>query len=107
MLCIIPTLMVLLFFFSSRIPQTGNLQTGHYQFVENQKQNQDNTGCFGIKNLPKRLEYLFAETSCFSTIPLAYSSLLIFFSKRSACNFGPSGEPRMISSYFFGVLITG
>ena len=25
----------------------------------------------------------------------------------SACDFGPSGEPRMISSSFFGVLIPG
>ena len=59
MLCIIPTLMVLSFFFNSRI-----LQTGPNEFVENQEQNQDNTGRFGIKNLPKRPEF-FAETSCF------------------------------------------
>ena len=44
MLSIIPTLMVLSFFFNSRIPRTGILQTGSNQFVENQKQNQDNTG---------------------------------------------------------------
>ena len=56
MLCIIPTLMVLSFFFNSRVLQTGILQTGPNQFVENQKQNQDNTGRFGMKNLPKRLE---------------------------------------------------
>ena len=53
MLSIIPTLMVLSFFFNSRI-----LQTGPNQFVENQKQNQDNTGRFGMKNLPKRLVFL-------------------------------------------------
>ena len=35
-LCIIPTLLVLLFF-NSRILQTGILQTGPNQFVENQK----------------------------------------------------------------------
>ena len=69
MLCIIPTLMVLSFFFNSRFLQTGILQTGPNQFVENQKQNQDNTGRFSMKNLPKRLENFFcrnffAETSC-------------------------------------------
>ena len=64
MLCIIPILMVLSFFFNSRILQTGILQTGPNQFVENQKQNQDNTGRFGMQNLPKRLEFFFAETSC-------------------------------------------
>ena len=57
MLSIIPTLV-----FNSRILQTGILQTG------TQKQNQDNTGRFGMKNLPKRLEFfcrnVFAETSC-------------------------------------------
>ena len=37
MLCIIPTLMVLSFSFNSRILQTGILQTGPNQFVENQK----------------------------------------------------------------------
>ena len=57
MLSIIPTLMVLSFFFNSRILLTGILQTGPNQFVENQKQNQDNTGRFGMKNLPKRLEF--------------------------------------------------
>ena len=50
MLCIIPTLKVLSFFFNSRILQTGILQTGPNQFVENEKQNQDNTGRFGMKN---------------------------------------------------------
>ena len=55
--------MVVSFFFNSRIPQTGILQTGPNQFVENQKQNQDNTGRFGMKILPKRLEFFFAETS--------------------------------------------
>ena len=44
MLSIIPTLLVLSFFLNSRILQTGILQTGPNQFVENQKQNQDNTG---------------------------------------------------------------
>ena len=44
MLSIIPTLMVLSFFFNSRILQTGILQTRPNQFVENQIQNQDNTG---------------------------------------------------------------
>ena len=67
MLCIIPILMVLSFpfnfFFISRSLQTGILQTGPNQFVENQKQNQDNTRRFGRKNLPKRLEVFFAETS--------------------------------------------
>ena len=38
MLCIIPTLVVLSFFFNCRILQTGILQTGPNQFVENQKQ---------------------------------------------------------------------
>ena len=55
MLCIIPILMVLSFFFSSRILQTGILQTGLNQLVENQKQNQISTGRFGMKNLPKLL----------------------------------------------------
>ena len=68
MLCINPTLMVLSFFFNSRILQTGILQTGRNQFVENQKQSQDNTGRFGMKNLQKRLELfcqnVFAEASC-------------------------------------------
>ena len=35
--------MVLSFFFNSRILQTGILQTRPNRFVENQKQNQDNT----------------------------------------------------------------
>ena len=35
-LCIFPTLLVLLFFFNSRILQAGILQTGPHQFVENQ-----------------------------------------------------------------------
>ena len=60
-LCIIPTLMVLSFFFNSRILQTGILQTRPNQFVENQKQNQDNTGRFGMKNLPKRLEFFLPK----------------------------------------------
>ena len=68
MLSIIPTLMVLSFLFNSRILQTGVLQTGPDQFVENQKQNQDNTGRFGMKLLPNGLEFfcrnVFAETSC-------------------------------------------
>ena len=62
MLSILPTLMVLSFFFNSRILQPRILQTGPNQFVENQKQNQDNTGRFGMKNLPKRLNFL-GETS--------------------------------------------
>ena len=41
----------------------GFLQTGPNQFVENQKQIQNNTGRFGMKNLPKRLKLFFAETS--------------------------------------------
>ena len=64
MLCIIPTIMVLSFFFNSRILQTGILQTGPNQFVENQKQNQDNTGRFGMKNLPKRLEFFLPKRLC-------------------------------------------
>ena len=56
-LSIIPKLMVLSFFFNSRILQTGILQTGPNQFVENQKQIQDNKGLFGRKNLPERLEF--------------------------------------------------
>ena len=65
MLCIIPILRVLSFFFDSRILQTSILQTGPNQFVENQKQNQDNTGrhekfaetsrFFAETSLPKRL----------------------------------------------------
>ena len=59
-------------FFNSRILQSGILQTGPNQFVENKKnkiiRDQDNTGRFGIKKLPKRLEFflcrnVFAETS--------------------------------------------
>ena len=61
MLCIIPTLLVLSFFFNSRILQIGNLQTGPNQFVENQKQNQDNTGRFDMKSLPKRLEFFLPK----------------------------------------------
>ena len=63
MLCINPTLMVLSFFFNSRILQTGILQTGPNQFVEKTRKNQDNTRRFGMKNLPKRLEIFFVETS--------------------------------------------
>ena len=37
--------------------------------------------------------------------PIIVSSSLIFFSNKSACDFRPSGELRMISSSFFGVLI--
>ena len=48
----------------SRILQTGILQIGPNQFVENQKQNQYITGRFSMKNLPKRHEIFFAETSC-------------------------------------------
>ena len=44
-------------------PKKGILQTGPNQFLENQKQNEDNTGRFGIKKLPKRLEIFFAEIS--------------------------------------------
>ena len=43
--------------------------------------------------------------SSFSTTPLTFSSSLIFFGNKSARDFGPSGEPRMISSSYFGVLI--
>ena len=46
---------------NSRILQPGILQTGPNQFVENQKQNQDNTGRFGMKNLPKRLEFFLPK----------------------------------------------
>ena len=85
MLCIIPTLMVLSFFFNSRILQTGILSwfcfwfstTGPNQFVENQKQNQDNTGRFGTKNLPQRLRrnVLFPKTIS----PFVNDSLSPFF----------------------------
>ena len=58
MLCIIPTLLVLSFFFNSRILQTGILQTEHNQFVGNQKQKKDKTiSIFFCRNV-------FAETSC-------------------------------------------
>ena len=63
MLCIIPALKVLSFFFNSRILQTGILQTEPNQFVENQKQNQDNTGRFGMK-ICRNVSSFFAETSC-------------------------------------------
>ena len=47
-------------------------------------------------------------TSNFYFIPLFHSRSIIFFSnQKSACDFGPSGEARMISSSFFGVLIPG
>ena len=65
MLSIIPTLMVLSFFFNSRILQPGILQTGPNQFVENQKQNHDNTGRFSMKKLPKRLETFFCQNVLF------------------------------------------
>ena len=61
MLCIIPTLLVLSFFFNSRFLQTVILQTGPNQFEENQKQNQDNTGRFSMKNLTKRLEFFLPK----------------------------------------------
>ena len=48
----------------SRILQTGILQTGTNQFVESQKQNQDNTGRFSMKNLPKRLEFFLSKRVC-------------------------------------------
>ena len=64
MLSIIPTLMVLPFFFNSRFLQTGILQTGPNQFGENQKQNQDKTGRFDMKNLPKRLELFLTKRLC-------------------------------------------
>ena len=61
--------MVLSFFFNSRILQTGILQPGPNQFVENQKQNKDNTGdvpawkiCWNVSSLFCR--NVFAETSC-------------------------------------------
>ena len=43
----------------------------------------------------------------FSTIRITSSSSSIFFPEKSACDFGPSGEPRLISSSFCGVLILG
>ena len=76
MFCIIATLMVLSFFFNSRTLETGILSWFCIWFSTNwlgPKQNQDNTGRFGMKNLPKRLEFflpkrlcrnVFAETSC-------------------------------------------
>ena len=45
--------------------------------------------------------------SGFTTIPLTFPSSLIIVSNKSAFEFGPSGEPKMISSSFFGVLIPG
>ena len=60
MLSIIPTLMVLSFFIKSRILLTGILQTGPNQFVENQ----DNTGRFGMKIMPKRLEFCLPKRLC-------------------------------------------
>ena len=63
MLWIIPTLMVLLFFFNSRMLQSGILQTRPNQFVENQKQKQDNTGRFGVKNWRNVSCFFFAKTS--------------------------------------------
>ena len=53
MLSIIPTKMVLSFFFNSRIQQTGIPQTGPNHFVENRKRNQDTTG------LNKRTETIY------------------------------------------------
>ena len=69
MLSIILTLMVLSFFFNSRILQTGILQSGPNQFVENKKQNQDNTGprYYGTirhEKFAERSLVVFAETSC-------------------------------------------
>ena len=64
MLSIIPTLMVLSFFFNSRILQPGIQQTGPNQFVENQKQNHDNTGRFSMKNCRNVSKLFFAKTSC-------------------------------------------
>ena len=48
-----------------------------------------------------------ALLSSFSRISLTFSSSLIFLSNKNACDFGPSSEPRMMSSSFFGVLIVG
>ena len=56
--------MVLSFVFNSRILQTGILQTGPNQFVENQKRNQYITGRSGMKNLPKRLEFVLLKRLC-------------------------------------------
>ena len=65
--------MVLSFFFNSRILRTGSLQTGLKQFLENQKQNQDNTGprYYETKILRDQdttgrfgMKKFFAETSC-------------------------------------------
>ena len=64
--------------FIYRILQTGILQAGPNQFVENQKQNQDNTGRFGIKKIAETsriffCQNVFAETSCsrsFDLFPL-------------------------------------
>ena len=39
--------------------------------------------------------------------PTSFSQPNILFSNESACDFGPSGEPIMISSSFVGVLILG
>ena len=83
MLCIIPTLMILSFFFNSRI-----LQTGLVQFVENQKQNQDNTGRSAWKigrNVSSFFcRNVFAEMSCSRSwldFPLEQTCVLLSFSK--------------------------
>ena len=91
MLYINPTLMVFSFFFNSSI-----LQTGPNKFVENEKQNQDNTGRFGMKNLPKRLELfcrnVFAETSC--SILKERSWHILFASQRWPVTKGLTVEPE-------------
>ena len=66
MLSIIPTLIVLSFFFNSWILQTGILQTGPNQFVENQKQNLENTGPRSYRTFRHEK---FAETSRVFLLP--------------------------------------
>ena len=84
MLCIIPTITVLSFFFQffllSRVLQTGIQQTGPNQFVENQKQNQDNMRRIGMKSLPERLKVFLLKRLCRNVlfpyqVPLGYFPL--------------------------------
>ena len=52
-------------------------------------------------------EAIFQNKKIHKLFPLTFAFSLNFISNKSACDFGPSSEPRKINSSFFGVLITG
>ena len=69
------------------------LQTGPNQFVENQKQNQDSTGRFGMKNLPKRL--LFFTKTYFPKRPVPVENFRTFVIHSRNQKLGGFDEDRL------------